>query len=93
MGIGPQAACVFHYPLVMPDSVLTPSTSATGITASVLLIAWPDIRQFFLKAKHFPAVNNLHMAVHPRGDGSTLVSSNLRAFERVKALELADWVV
>ena len=38
-------------------------------------------------------VNDLHIAAHARSEGLTLVSNNLREFERVEALQLANWVV
>ena len=36
-------------------------------------------------------VNDLHIAAHARSEGLTLVSNNLREFERVPALQLANW--
>jgi len=38
-------------------------------------------------------VNDLHIAAHARSEGLTLVSNNLREFERVEALQLINWVV
>lgn len=38
-------------------------------------------------------VNDLHIAAHARSEGLTLVSNNLREFERVEALQLANWVI
>lgn len=37
-------------------------------------------------------VNDLHIAAHARSEGLTLVSNNMREFERVEALQLANWV-
>jgi len=37
-------------------------------------------------------VNDLHIAGHARSEGLTLVSNNIREFERVDALRLANWV-
>jgi tRNA(fMet)-specific endonuclease VapC len=37
-------------------------------------------------------VNDLHIAGHARSEGLTLVSNNVREFERVEALRLANWV-
>ena len=37
-------------------------------------------------------VNDLHSAAHARSEGLTLVSNNLREFERVEGLLLANWV-
>ena len=38
-------------------------------------------------------VNDLHIAAHARSEGLTLVSNNLREFERVEALQLVHWAV
>jgi tRNA(fMet)-specific endonuclease VapC len=38
-------------------------------------------------------VNDLHLAAHARSEGLTLVSNNLREFERVEALQLANWAI
>lgn len=38
-------------------------------------------------------VNDLHIAAHARSEGLTLVSNNLREFERVDALQLANWAI
>ncbi len=38
-------------------------------------------------------VNDLHIAAHARSEGFTLVSNNLREFNRVDALQFANWVV
>ena len=38
-------------------------------------------------------VNDLHIAAHARSEGLTLVSNNLREFERVEALQLANWTI
>lgn len=38
-------------------------------------------------------VNDLHIAAHARSEGLTLVSNNLREFERVEALQLANWAI
>ena len=37
-------------------------------------------------------VNDLHIAGHARSEGLTLVTNNLREFERVDALRLENWV-
>jgi len=37
-------------------------------------------------------VNDLHIAGHARSEGLTLVTNNLREFERVEALRLDNWV-
>jgi tRNA(fMet)-specific endonuclease VapC len=37
-------------------------------------------------------VNDLHIAAHARSEGLTLVSNNLREFERVEGLLLDNWV-
>ena len=38
-------------------------------------------------------VNDLHIAAHARSEGLTLVTNNLREFERVPALQLENWAV
>tara|TARA_B100000767_G_scaffold212912_1_gene200190 strand:+ start:544 stop:951 length:408 start_codon:yes stop_codon:yes gene_type:complete len=38
-------------------------------------------------------VNNLHIAGHARSEGLTLVSNNLREFERVDGLLIENWVI
>ncbi len=37
-------------------------------------------------------VNDLHIAGHARSEGLTLVTNNLREFERVNALRLDNWI-
>ena len=37
-------------------------------------------------------VNDLHIAAHARSEGLTLVSNNLREFERVPGIVLENWV-
>jgi tRNA(fMet)-specific endonuclease VapC len=37
-------------------------------------------------------VNDLHIAAHARSEGLTLVSNNLREFQRVDGLLLENWV-
>lgn len=37
-------------------------------------------------------VNDLHIAGHARSEGLTLVSNNIREFERVEGLRLTNWV-
>ena len=37
-------------------------------------------------------VNDLHIAGHARGEGLTLITNNLREFERIEALRLDNWV-
>lgn len=38
-------------------------------------------------------VNDLHIAAHARSEGLTLVTNNMREFERVEALRVENWVV
>ncbi len=38
-------------------------------------------------------VNDLHIAAHARSEGLTLVSNNLREFERVPALQFENWAL
>ncbi len=37
-------------------------------------------------------VNDLHIAAHARSEGLTLVSNNLREFERVPGIMLENWL-
>ena len=37
-------------------------------------------------------VNDLHIAAHARSEGLTLVSNNLREFERVEGLLFENWI-
>ena len=38
-------------------------------------------------------VNDLHIAAHARSEGLTLISNNMREFERVEALQLDTWAI
>ena len=38
-------------------------------------------------------VNDLHIAGHARSEGLTLVSNNLREFERVDGLLIENWII
>lgn len=38
-------------------------------------------------------VNDLYIAAHARSEGLMLVSNNLREFERVEALQVANWAI
>lgn len=51
-----------------------------------------NIRSALEKKGEPIGVNDLHIAAHARSEGLTLVSNNLREFERVEALLLANWV-
>lgn len=37
-------------------------------------------------------INDLHIAAHARSEGLTLVTNNVREFERVPALQVENWV-
>ena len=52
-----------------------------------------SIRAALEKRGQTIGVNDLHIAAHARSEGLTLVSNNLREFERVEALQLANWVL
>lgn len=46
-----------------------------------------------LECKGTPiGVNDLHIAGHARSEGFTLVTNNLKEFDRVEALRLDNWV-
>jgi len=51
-----------------------------------------SIRSALEKLGQMIGVNDLHIAAHARSEGLTLVSNNLREFERVEALQLTNWV-
>ena len=51
-----------------------------------------SIRSALEKRGQTIGVNDLHIAAHARSEGLTLVTNNLREFERVQALQLANWV-
>ena len=51
-----------------------------------------DIRAV-LERKGMPiGVNDLHIAGHARSEGLTLVTNNMKEFERVEGLRLENWV-
>jgi len=52
-----------------------------------------SIRSTLEKRGQAIGVNDLHIAAHARSEGLTLVTNNLREFERVDALQLANWVL
>lgn len=56
--------------------------------------AWQygQIRAALEKAGQIIGVNDLHIAAHARSNGLTLVTNNLREFERVPGLLLENWV-
>jgi tRNA(fMet)-specific endonuclease VapC len=51
-----------------------------------------DIRADLERKGTPTGVNDLHIAGHARSEGLTLVSNNVREFERVVALRLLNWV-
>jgi tRNA(fMet)-specific endonuclease VapC len=52
-----------------------------------------DIRATLEKQGQVIGVNDIHIAAHARSEGLTLVSNNLREFERVPALQSVNWVL
>lgn len=56
--------------------------------------AWQygNIRATLEKIGQPIGVNDLHIAAHARSNGLTLVTNNLREFERVPGLLLENWV-
>ena len=52
-----------------------------------------SIRATLEKQGQTIGVNDLHIAAHGRSEGLTLVSNNLREFERVPALQFENWAV
>jgi tRNA(fMet)-specific endonuclease VapC len=51
-----------------------------------------DIRSDLERKGSTIGVNDLHIAGHARSEGLTLVTNNLREFERVEGLRLDNWV-
>ena len=56
--------------------------------------AWQygNIRATLEKLGQPIGINDLHIAAHARSNGLTLISNNLREFERVPGLLLENWV-
>ena len=52
-----------------------------------------SIRATLEKQGQTIGVNDLHIAAHARSEGLTLVSNNLREFERVPALQFENWAL
>lgn len=52
-----------------------------------------SIRSALERSGQIIGVNDLHIAAHARSEGLTLVSNNIREFERVEALQLAHWAI
>ncbi len=60
--------------------------------SSKAAVHYGDIRAD-LERKGTPiGVNDLHIAGHARSEGMTLVTNNMREFERVEGLRLTNWV-
>ncbi|SFX09351.1 type II toxin-antitoxin system tRNA(fMet)-specific endonuclease VapC [Marinospirillum alkaliphilum] len=51
-----------------------------------------DIRAQLEKQGRPIGVNDLHIAAHARSIGATLVTNNMKEFERVDGLRLQNWV-
>ena len=51
-----------------------------------------DIRSVLERKGLTIGVNDLHIAGHARSEGLTLITNNLREFERVEALRLDNWL-
>jgi len=52
-----------------------------------------SIRSALERSGQIIGVNDLHIAAHARSEGLTLVSNNIREFERVEAPQLAHWAI
>jgi tRNA(fMet)-specific endonuclease VapC len=52
-----------------------------------------SIRAALEKQGQTIGVNDLHIAAHARSEGLSLVSNNLREFERVPGLQFENWAV
>uniref|UniRef100_UPI0031FD9A48 type II toxin-antitoxin system tRNA(fMet)-specific endonuclease VapC n=1 Tax=Oceanospirillum multiglobuliferum TaxID=64969 RepID=UPI0031FD9A48 len=51
-----------------------------------------DIRAQLEKQGRPIGVNDLHIAAHARSIGATLVTNNMKEFERVEGLRLQNWI-
>jgi len=51
-----------------------------------------DIRANLERSGTTIGVNDIHIAAHARSEGLTLVTNNMREFERVAALRLENWL-
>ena len=51
-----------------------------------------NIRAALEKTGQPIGINDLHIAAHARSEGLVLVTNNTREFERVPALQLANWI-
>ena len=51
-----------------------------------------DIRAELEREGNMIGVNDLHISGHARSEGLTLVSNNLREFERVNGLRMINWI-
>lgn len=51
-----------------------------------------DIRADLERKGTIIGVNDLHIAGHARSEGLTLVTNNIREFERVEALRILNWI-
>ena len=51
-----------------------------------------SIRAMLERAGTTIGVNDLHIAAHARCEGLTVVTNNLREFERVPALQVENWI-
>ena len=81
------------------SGALTPRVEALLATLSVLPFDEPadehyaDIRAALGRAGTPIGSNDLFIAAHARSRGLTLVTHNLREFERVPGLKTADWLM
>lgn len=51
-----------------------------------------NIRAALEKTGQPIGINDLHIAAHARSEGLVLITNNTREFERVPALQLANWI-
>lgn len=55
-------------------------------------VHYGDIRAVLEKKGKIIGVNDLHIAAHARSEALTLVSNNLKEFDRVDALRTENWI-
>jgi tRNA(fMet)-specific endonuclease VapC len=60
--------------------------------ATKAAVHYGDIRATLERKGTTIDVNDLHIAGHARSEGLTLVTNNLREFERVDGLLLDNWI-
>jgi tRNA(fMet)-specific endonuclease VapC len=79
-----------HNLLCVEDFVARLDVLPYGIKAAA---HYGQIRADLEKKGTIIGVNDIHIAGHARSEGLILITNNIREFERVEALRVADWMV